>query len=665
MINLPLLDSLDVNNYGLYPGGHHDTPSLHVDFHPGLTLILGANGLGKSTLVTMLYRLMTGPFEIPALLQDGDLGTARLRVTPLRRNLERGFAQRVADNAAQAYARIVFYLAGEEVSVERNLRNLTLRSFRVGDSPPSDNEEEYQNEISRLANVYTFGDWILLLRYIVYYFEDRRSLVWDPTAQRQLLRILFLERESSQYWREREREILETESDVRNLRVHRTREARSLNQDEALLAGATDIQSELQKLDDDQRSAKESLDEVSSQLLDINVRREDSRLQFLTLQQRRESQYRELENAHLIAVNARLPQASASARYILSHLLTESECLLCGNNAPSIVESMESRMRSESCIVCGSHLNSDLDHTPVNLADERIRSFESQLRKVDVELEAARINLDESEGDRSRAVTRRQQLEARIAENERRMDSLLEQLPPEEAEVHERRRELASIQSRIDGLQSDLDRMHSEFEQVIESANAVVTQSTLDVRKYFGSYAHEFLVEDCELVWSPRREQLGQLGRRFEFPAFGLDLGGSGFGGTTRRTGPEDVSESQREFIDIAFRMALAMVATKQQATSLVMDAPESSLDTIFVGRAARVLGKFGRRETGNRLVVTSNLIVGDLIPTLLTEAADQDDRLRRVVDLLRVAAPTGAVEHFRNEYENARDNLLKQANAT
>lgn len=35
---------------------------------PGLTLVLGANGLGKTTLVTMLFRLLTGPSDITALV---------------------------------------------------------------------------------------------------------------------------------------------------------------------------------------------------------------------------------------------------------------------------------------------------------------------------------------------------------------------------------------------------------------------------------------------------------------------------------------------------------------------------------------------------------------------------------------------------------------------
>ena len=69
MINLPILHSFDVSEYGLFPGGGSDAPGLHIGFSPGLTLVLGANGLGKTTLVMMLYRMLTGPYDIPVLMR--------------------------------------------------------------------------------------------------------------------------------------------------------------------------------------------------------------------------------------------------------------------------------------------------------------------------------------------------------------------------------------------------------------------------------------------------------------------------------------------------------------------------------------------------------------------------------------------------------------------
>ena len=663
MINLPILHSLDVTGYALYPG-KGTSPGLHVQFSPGLTLVLGTNGLGKSTLVTMIYRLMTGPYDIPALQVGTDLGTANLRTRAVPDQARRTFGHRVADDAATANGLLAFDVGGKRVSVERNLRNLSVREFRIGDSQPSSDEIHYQSEMARLANVSSFGDWILLLRYIQFYFEDRRSLVWDPSAQRQLLRILFLEPEKAQEWTSGERQILEADTRVRNTRVVANAQRRALTSDEALAKNEPATRDRLEELEREQQAASEALLEKDSQLNEIEDRYQRSRLRFLQLEQRRESAYRELEQAQVLAINARLPSHSESARYIYAQLITENDCLVCGSNVPSFAQSLETHIRRNECIVCGSDLGPDFIEVTNEIADEQVNLKEESLQAIESERETARHSLADSENERNEIVAEIQALQSAIAQVSSRIDRLWQQLPPQESNLRERRLELASLQATIESIQKELTEGRAEFDQIIKMANATVVAKASEIQQFFLEYAHEFLLEDCHLVWSPRAARLGQAGRRFDFPAFDLELGGSDFNGTIRRSGPDAVSESQREFIDLSFRIALAKAAAIGQVTTLVMDAPESSLDAVFETRAARVLGRFGRREAGNRLVVTSNLIAGNLIPELLREAADVGDRISRVVDLLTVAAPTAALNRFRKEYHLARDRMLSQADA-
>ena len=118
------------------------------------------------------------------------------------------------------------------------------------------------------------------------------------------------------------------------------------------------------------------------------------------------------------------------------------------------------------------------------------------------------------------------------------------------------------------------------------------------------------------------------------------------------------MSESQREFIDLSFRMALMVVAAEEEAgATLVVDAPESSLDAVFVGRAADVLGRFASPVLGNCLLLTSNLTDGALIPRLLSYIGDSVER--RVVDLFEVAEPTAAVREFNEEYAAVRRKMF------
>ena len=249
MVNFPVFESIDITNYGLYPGAEGNKSGLHVDFLPGLTLVLGANGLGKTTLVNILFRLLTGPFDIPKLEDRPELGNLRLDAAPLSPVLRSFFAQRVMDNARNAKARLTCRFGENEVIIERQLNNLNLTQFSVNNKALSIDEiTSFQVELSQLVNVSSFGDWILILRHLVFYFEDRRELVWDATAQRQILRILFLSPTAAGKWVEDERAILSKDSQMRNERVVLNRQERDLKAKEAESSTGADVRSELTAL---------------------------------------------------------------------------------------------------------------------------------------------------------------------------------------------------------------------------------------------------------------------------------------------------------------------------------------------------------------------------------------------------------------------------------
>jgi DNA repair exonuclease SbcCD ATPase subunit len=66
------------------------------------------------------------------------------------------------------------------------------------------------------------------------------------------------------------------------------------------------------------------------------------------------------------------------------------------------------------------------------------------------------------------------------------------------------------------------------------------------------------------------------------------------------------LSESQRYFIDIALRMALTEHMLGGASAGLFIDTPEGSLDIAYESRAGEMFGEFVRR--GNRLIMTANL---------------------------------------------------------
>jgi hypothetical protein len=173
-----------------------------------------------------------------------------------------------------------------------------------------------------------------------------------------------------------------------------------------------------------------------------------------------------------------------------------------------------------------------------------------------------------------------------------------------------------------------------------------------------------FLVERCELVPHQTEVTIGQEGERFGIQAFDLDLGSSTEVGAARRDSRTDVSESQRIFVDVAFRIALIQTCVASKAGTLVVDAPEGSLDAVFSTNAARLLFAFVSSRTDRRLVVASNLIEGSMLPKLAELSGVVDEADPRLINLLDVAAPTAAVLERGAEYRDVLQRALNRASS-
>ncbi len=318
-------------------------------------------------------------------------------------------------------------------------------------------------------------------------------------------------------------------------------------------------------------------------------------------------------------------------------------------------------------MVCGSDLSQEEADRPTSaskVADRRVKVVTGGLAPIEAEVAGAREQLAAAEQHYDGCLREVRRLNDSVIARSARMDELIKQLPPGEAQLHRARQGLALLRGRLDELRADLVRQRHEFEAFVADEQRGMAVSSERIPAAFADYAKEFLFEDSELTWSPQRAQVGQTGNAVVYPAFELEMTGASFPTPIRRSGPDEVSESQREFIDLAFRMALIDVIGADRVGSIVIDAPETSLDALFVSRAAGVLARFAEPARGNRLIITSNLIEGQLIPTLLRLASTPDDRSKRLVNLFKLAAPTAAVRAFGDRYDSILQAMLAQVDS-
>src|ERR1700690_2285375 len=93
--------------YGLFQA-EPDSPDLTIELAKGPTLVIGANGLGKTTLIYIIFRLLTGPSDLSRRGGMDRMGNVEPEPVPLDRAVVETFRRRVADGAESAKAGLTF-----------------------------------------------------------------------------------------------------------------------------------------------------------------------------------------------------------------------------------------------------------------------------------------------------------------------------------------------------------------------------------------------------------------------------------------------------------------------------------------------------------------------------------------------------------------------------
>ena len=106
-------------------------------------------------------------------------------------------------------------------------------------------------------------------------------------------------------------------------------------------------------------------------------------------------------------------------------------------------------------------------------------------------------------------------------------------------------------------------------------------------------------------------------------------------------------------------------VAAEGEPASLVVDAPEASLDFLFAERAGQQLASFSRAHADNRVIITSYLPSEHLVLAFLAGVSDLKERDQRIVDLIRHAAQNAALRADRPLYEKFLDRVRRNQRAS
>ncbi|GAA0739685.1 hypothetical protein LRH25_30705 [Ideonella azotifigens] len=149
-IALPVFKSLKIAGYELFPGVGRtgiDRPIL-----PGITVIAGINGLGKTTLLNVMLRLLVGPFN-PQKVNPFEVGAKSHDLVGWK-HARRFFRSRVSDGAVHATARAEISFGTHHLTVERALKDLSIKHLEYDGADLDPTEAEYGRAVVE-ANRYS------------------------------------------------------------------------------------------------------------------------------------------------------------------------------------------------------------------------------------------------------------------------------------------------------------------------------------------------------------------------------------------------------------------------------------------------------------------------------------------------------------------------------
>lgn len=595
----PALHRLRVEGVRLYNDGN----VLDIALTKPISAFVGANGIGKSTLLALINFGLTGlvPNASSAFPSVDEFAE---RTSSFAASY---FAGRVDESERDsAVVTVEFQLGSDLFEVTRGLFDGRLvRSFRVVNSEsgsivieddnrqsPSDLASSYQNAVvaaSGLANFDQFSFWQLFMMT----FDERRHLLfWDEkTLQSALMISLGRSPQDAIRAEGLSRNIERQDSLARNARWRATQ---ATNKRSKLAhssgSGSTLTDEEFFAMQQQHTSLldTESHARKVTEAKELELRDTSRSVAELAI---RES---ELEQTYLSSFakpdNPRHPRSHP----VITAITAGGTCDFCGTQTTALGKHTTAALAANECPICDNEL-------PSVKSSER---DSSSLLSLDKDLATARKLLAEARAKyhriREESVENfkvwqasRQALEDFLSINSR-------QLAPKEntsysEEILQYDREISAAINEADEHRRTRDEYRKQLEPIIEGLVEGYEQIETVFVPNFRRLAEKFIGRSVDVEFERRGVSIGLR--------FALD-------GQSRRNSTE-LSESQQYFLDIALRMSIIQTFISGTSTLLV-DTPEGSLDIAYETRAGLLFDQFATH--GNALVLMSNLNASNLL---------------------------------------------------
>ena len=659
-IYLPELTRINIKNYTLYPNGLDYT----YDFVKGVNLILGGNGMGKTTFVNIIKFGLIGLYKkakdftrtykdraiVKRLLYPEDYFRARkddsvhvdgvatvtlsFRIKDdnfvVCRDLDTGRLLSVLINGERLAGRIIDEEHYEGVCEKEQQRYLLYA---------------YEQKIKYYSNL-TFDDLIFFVNEILFFGESHSTVLWNEgvdgrtDVQNELFNKYFNEPDLDAERQEMQRQARYYDS----LSRHKSEDMRVITRliekiDSSTTKGGTEPSSSSANIVE----LKNQIEKIKEELASVRVKQTSLNNEMSILQG--EINRSSMQATKLDAEKKRIEREMNASLWETLHPLYDifvkniqmnHLCPMCSKESMSLLEKVNGSPMH--CFSCGNEIH-QVANMELMVKYKRVTSEHKNvylgIANKQHKIHAIEDSLSRLDKDFQEKDLQRRSLQQQLRELEYRRSILPE--PDKLQSLDDERNRLAREKEENQNKSAECAKKAQELTNRMEEE---ILSNVSRFSSVFARYAEQFLGVPCSLEYA----KYGTDNVKRFYPV--ID-------GKIRRH-EESLSESQRFFIDHSFRMSI-LTFFYQTPSFYIVETPDSSLDLSYEQNAAGVFLQFLSRP--NIVIVTSNLNNSSFV-NYLTSCKNVQVSMVGLPDIAKTSAIQGANDKIQFIYNNIKNRM-------
>lgn len=628
-VYLPKLKRIRIINYSLY------SEDIDYEFIEGLNLIVGGNGVGKTTFINILKYALIGLYKKQLDVKNYK-GEKRLTRESYK-NSDSFFKNRTKRLDSDKYGfvelhfminKVLFIVKRSlyeakiiEANVIKNGFSTTIEGLPINqDSYKDYNDAEknknnlqfnYETLVAKEANLSDFDDFIFFVNQILFFGESRENVLWNEDAQERLMNAFF---NDPKY--EKQRKDFEFEAKYQDsLARHKQEEIKAINRVIEQINGDNSDNTDIKKskISDEIDSLKRRQDSIEKKQAEVEKETKSYYKKTADLSTTINQKEKEKEQYDSQRINRLWKDLNPKYEIFKKQYEINKICPFCNSD----LSSKNVNISSDECFFChtkisdisdGNEKITDLKHEISNLISERTKyekliiENEKKLRKLDSEYRNLKIQLfDKNNILRS--------LESN--ENKNDNDDFSYQI----------------MMNRINQLNKEKEEHQGKSEELLKNASEItkriedsLQKNTRNISNVFADFAGAFMKLPCCLTLeSVKDKKVKDRVIKLFFPV--ID--------NVARYDEEELSESQRFFVDYSFRMSI-LSFFYTTGSFYICETPDSSLDISYEENAADIFIKY--ISFPNVLIMTTNLNNTSFIKTILGKTQN-----KKILNLFKI----------------------------